>query len=42
MNSAIKFIFQDEITEEEYNEAYIFLKKIVIAGTIISLITIFL
>lgn len=39
MNGAIKFIFQDEITEAEYDEAYIFLKKIIAIGSVISLIT---
>lgn len=42
MNSALKFIFQSEITEEEYEEAYKFVKRVAIIGTVISLITIIL
>lgn len=42
MSSAIKFIFSEEVTEEEYDNAYNFLTKLGVVSLVITLITIIL
>lgn len=37
IKSAINFIFKEDITEQEYDEAYVFLGKIAILSGIISI-----
>lgn len=38
--SAINFIFEEEITEQEYDQAYSFLNKVAILSAIISTLTV--
>ena len=42
MSSAIKFIFQNEVTEEEYDKAYSFLTRLSVISLATSIITIIL